>query len=122
MQPNPLDLREVLLWLAGAGAPVVVGYLLSLVAENVPAWHTLDSRLKFVIPLVVSVLIGIGANLLLAQTEVVATLSPVWTLVVGAILAYLGSQTGYLNAKRVGYGEWARTSAIQSQMRSVPPK
>lgn len=103
--PDLTDLTAVLTWLAtGAGASVVVMYALSLVAENIPAWHNLPSWVKFVVPMVAALLVSGGATLLLASPETVATLTPWFKIVVGAVLGWIASQAAYLRTKATTYG------------------
>lgn len=95
---------EVLLWLTGIGAPIVVGYLLSWVVENWKKWSTFPKEVKFVVPLVVSVLLSIGAKYLLNFPDIVEEISPYFTMVMTAILTYLGTQKAYMIAMDKGYG------------------
>ncbi len=114
--PDLTDLFAVLAWLAGAGAPYLVGWVLSLLAENLPAWHKLSPGVKFVIPLILSPLVSVGATLLLQQESLLQLASPWYTIVAGSILGYLGTQQAYLSAKRAGYGlkaKWGRPSYVQ---------
>jgi hypothetical protein len=98
------DFRAVLVWLAGVGAPYIVGQLLSYLAENWPKWHELPRPVKFAAPLVLSVLLSVGATVLLRYDDAIGLLSPYWAIIVGAVLFYLGSQVAYMNAKKAGYG------------------
>jgi hypothetical protein len=104
LQIDWTDFRAVLVWLAGVGAPYIVGQLLSYLAENWPKWHELPRPVKFAAPLVLSVLLSVGATVLLRYDDVIGLLSPYWAIVVGAVLFYLGSQVAYMNAKKAGYG------------------
>lgn len=101
---NPQDLPAVLQWLTGPGAAYVVGYILSLVVENVPAWAKVPRIIKVLAPMVVSILISIVSTLLLKNTAFIQTVGPWWSLIVGAIISYLGTQQAFLYAKRAGYG------------------
>lgn len=104
MEIDYTNLEAVLTWLTGIGAPFLVGYLLSLLAENWLGWHGLPSAVKFFVPMVCSVGISLGANQLLQLPNLLAMISPWWTLIAGSIIAYLGTQTGYMTAKRSEYG------------------
>lgn len=106
------DLTAVLGWVALAGAPFLAGYVVSLLAENWPKWHTLPTPVKFYTPLILSVLLALGANALLQQTEFVNAISPWWRMVAASILTYLGTQQGYMAAKRSYYGTRAKTKAF----------
>jgi len=106
--PDFTNLEAVLTWVVGFGAPYLVGIAFSYLAENFQAWHKLPKEVKFFIPMVVSVLIAIGAQYLLAQPAVIAQLAPVYTTVAQAIIFWLGSQNGYMNAKASGYAAKAK--------------
>ncbi len=110
LQIDFTDFRAVLIWLAGAGAPYIVGYLVSLLAENWPKWHDLPRAVKFFTPMIFSLLLSVGATLLLNYPEVIGAISPWWAIVVAAILAYLGTQNAYIASKRAGYGYGPKAS------------
>jgi hypothetical protein len=107
-QPDFTDLVQVLAWLTGIGAVFVAGKVVAFLAENFQFWHGLDPRVKFVIPIVLSVLIGLGADTLLQLPDVIAVLSPAFTKVMLIVLLYFGTQTGYMQAKASNYGSAAR--------------
>lgn len=109
MIEDPTNLTAVLIWLATAGAPYFVGQVLSLLAENWSAWHSLPRWLKFSAPLVLAPLVSIGATLLLRQTELIEQVSPWWSIIIGSITGYLGSQRAYMDVKRSGYGARYKT-------------
>lgn len=103
------NLTVVLTWVVGFGAPYLVGKLFAYLAENWSKWHELPTQVKFIVPMVVSVLIALGAQALLTNfPEFLSVVSPYWAMVVQAILAYLGSQRGYMEAKSSNYGRKAR--------------
>lgn len=104
IQVDWADFRSVLIWLAGVGSPYVVGYIVSLLAENWPQWHNLPRWVKFLVPMLVSVALSAGATMLLQYEDIIGIVGPWWTLIIGAILAYLGTQVSYMNSKRAGYG------------------
>ncbi len=107
--PDWTDFEAVAGWLAfGGGAPVVIAYALSLLVENFAGWHDLPRGVKFILPMLASVLLSIGANYLLDFPSVIAEISPIWFVVVSAILAWLGSQAGYMKTKAVGYARSAK--------------
>lgn len=108
------NFQSVLEWLAGMGGPYLVGVLISWLAENWVKWHTLPRWVKFFAPMLVSVLISIGAVLLMQQTEFVGQASPWFRLVAQAIIAYIGTQGGYMQAKKAGYAFRSRNDALQS--------
>ncbi|GAG23440.1 unnamed protein product [marine sediment metagenome] len=103
--PDWTDFEAVVGWLAfGGGAPIVIAYALSLIVENFPGWHNLPSGVKFILPMIASVGLSIGANYLLGFPEVVSGVSAIWFLVVSAVLAWLGSQYAYMKSRSAGYG------------------
>jgi hypothetical protein len=106
--PNPTDLNAVLVWLASAGAPYLVAQVLSLLAANWKVWDGLPKFVKFIVPIVLSPLVAVGATLLLKSTDVITLVSPWWAIIVGSITAYLGSQQAYMATKRAGYGTEAK--------------
>ena len=111
LQVDWTDFRSVLIWLAGVGAPYLVGQLLAYLAENWPKWHELPPVVKFFAPLALSVALAVGATVLLQYDEIIGAISPYWAVIIAAVLFYLGSQIAYINAKRVGYGCWAKEKA-----------
>lgn len=98
------NLQEVLVWLAGIGAPAVVMYVLSWVVENWAGWSLLPKNVKFIIPLVVSVLISFGASELLKYPDIISGIQPWFQVIMSSILAYLASQKAYVTAMSKGYG------------------
>lgn len=98
------DFGQVLLWIAGIGAPAIVAYVLSWVVENWKVWSTLPKEVKFLTPMIVSVLLSLGAAQLLKYPEVIATIQPWFQVVMSAVIAYLSSQKAYLTAMNKGYG------------------
>lgn len=103
--PDWTNLGAVVSWLAiGGGAPILVGMVFSYVAENVPAWHKLPKWIKFVAPVIVAVLLGLGANYLLLNSDIIAAISPYWAIILSIIVAWFGTQAGYIQTKRAGYG------------------
>jgi hypothetical protein len=105
------DIIFALTWLAGVGAPYLVGKLFAYIAENFPKWHELRREVKFLIPMIVSILLSMGAILLMGQTEIVETLGPIWSMISSAVIMYYGSQIGYREIKTTDYGKSARLEA-----------
>ena len=101
---NIIDLNTLLIYLSGAGAAYVAGKVISWVAENIPAWHNLHKTVKTLLPMLLSILITMGAQALLN-----AQLAPevdYWaTVAIGAVVMYYGTQKGYMEAKINGYGQ-----------------
>lgn len=98
------QLEEVLVWLTGIGAPAVIMYVLSWVVENWKGWSTLPKEVKFLAPMIMSVLISVGASQLLKYPDVVASIQPWFQVTMSSILAYLSSQRAYITAISKGYG------------------
>jgi len=92
------------LWITGIGGPSIVAYVLSWVVENWKAWSTFPKEVKFLTPMVVSILLSLGAQQLLNYPEVIASIQPWFQVVMSAILAYLSSQKAYASALSTGYG------------------
>jgi hypothetical protein len=115
--PNTETLTGIFLllqWLAtSGGAAFAVGYALSLIAENIPAWHRLPSMVKTVVPLIAAPLVAVGATLILKYPTLLEMVGPWYTIVMGAVLAWLGSQNAYMKAKSFGYG--AKRDAEESE-------
>ena len=107
--PDWTDFEAVAGWLAfGGGAPIVIAYALSLLVENFPGWHDLPRGVKFILPMLASVGLSIGANYLLGYPAVIAEISAIWFVVISAVLAWLGSQAGYMKAKAASYARSAK--------------
>lgn len=98
------QLTLVLTWIVGIGAPSIVAYVLSWVVENWSGWSTLPKEVKFILPMIVSVGLSIGASQLLNYPEIIAKIQPWFQVTMSAILAYLASQKAYLTAMTKGYG------------------
>lgn len=95
---------QVLLWIAGIGAPAIVAYVLSWVVENWKLWSTFPKEVKFLVPMIVSVLLSLGAVQLLHYPDVIASIQPWFQVVMASVLAYLASQKAYITAMSKGYG------------------
>jgi hypothetical protein len=107
--PDWTDFEAVAGWLAfGGGAPIVIAFALSLLVENFPGWHDLPRGVKFILPMLASVGLSIGANYLLEFPEVVAGIASIWFVVVSAVLAWLGSQFAYMKTKATNYARSAQ--------------
>ena len=104
MQVDWTTFQSVLVWLVAGGSVYVVGYTLAWVAENFEFWHKLPPIVKTLVPIVLSILVGFGAQQLLAMPDIVEGIQPYWELIVITVLAWLGSQKGYLSAKSADYG------------------
>ena len=102
------NLGVVLAWLAGAGGPYVIGRIVALLAENWPKWHVLPKAVKVAAPMAVSVAIALLTTYLLQQPAFMAQVSPTFTLLMTALLGYLGTQEGYMAARKADYARSAR--------------
>ncbi len=102
--PDWGSLEEVLLFLVAGGSAAVVAVLFSFLAENFEFWHKINSTLKLVLSLVLSIVIGAGAYYLLALPDLISFIQPYYALIVTIVLAWLGSQLAYIKAKASGYG------------------
>ena len=98
------QLQQVLLWLTGIRAPMVIMYVLSWVVENWKGWSTLPKDVKFLVPMVASVLLSVGASQLLQYPQIIAGIQPWFQVTMASVLAYLASQKAYLTAMNAGYG------------------
>ena len=107
------NLTVALTWLAGIGGPYLVGKLVSYLAENWAKWHTFPVPVKFLAPMIASVLISVGATLLLGQVDFLEQLSPWYTMVALSIVSYLGTQKGYMETRVANYGRKASAAALQ---------
>jgi hypothetical protein len=99
------NLQQVLVWIAGIGAPIIVAYLLSWVVENWSAWSTFPREVKFIAPMVVSVGLSLLSAQLLNFPEVITQIQPWFQILMSAILTYLSSQKAYMSAMKAGYGK-----------------
>lgn len=101
----PKTFQELLLWLAGAGGPAVIAALLSLVAENWKQWHDFPKWVKFLAPLLLSVLLAFMANWMLQYTAVIATVDPYYQIGLAAAFAWINSQKTYADYRAKGYAK-----------------
>ena len=72
---NAIDLKSVLEWLIAGGAPIAIMYAISLLAENWSGWHTLPKSVKFLVPMILSAGLAIGAQVLTGYADVVADIA-----------------------------------------------
>jgi len=110
------QLQEVLLWISGIGAPIIVAYVLSWVVENWAIWSTFPKEVKFLVPMVVSVGLSVGSAQLLNYPEIIATIQPWFQVVMSSILTYLASQKAYMGALKAGYGKRFRTPTSRAPL------
>jgi hypothetical protein len=99
------QLNQVLLWITGVGAPAIIMYVLSWVVENWKGWINLPKDVKFLLPMVASVMLSVGASQLLKYPEVISSIQPWFQVTMTSILAYLFSQKAYMTSTKAGYGK-----------------
>ena len=97
--PNPTQLAEVLLWLSASGCVLAVNWLVANFLEKQPWWNNLSVLVKYIAPLVLAVLIGLGANQIFNFPDLIAAIQPYWFIVATIVLAYFGSQLGHIMTK-----------------------
>jgi len=102
--PDLTDLGAVLVWLATVGSPFLVGWALSLLVENWAGWNKLPTMVKTLIPMLASVLIAMGATVALKYPDIIGQIAPWFTIAMGAVLGWLGTQKGYSYMKSNEYG------------------
>jgi hypothetical protein len=94
---NITDLVGVLTWLAaGVGSVSVMGAFFSYLAANWATWETFPSAVKKFVPLLFSVLLGVGATILLKYTPLIELMAPWFALIVTTCIAYAASQKTYM--------------------------
>lgn len=85
-------LTVVLAWIVQGGGIYLSGKLFAYVAESWTKWPVLPPIVKWVAPLLFSILLAIGGTLLLEQTAFLAMLQPWYALVAQVVIGYVGSQ------------------------------
>lgn len=99
------QITAVLTWIvAGGGSVYLVNYALAWFAENFEFWHKLPSWVKFLVPIITSVLLAVGAQYLLGFEDILGLVQPYWEMFIMVLIAWLGSQKGYITAKKDDYG------------------
>jgi predicted tellurium resistance membrane protein TerC len=102
---NYTDFQLVLTWVVGMGAPAIVAYVLALVVENWAGWANLSHNIKVLVPMLASILLSVGASMLLKYPAIIAQIQPWFQMTVSAVLAYLASQKGYMQVLEKQYGQ-----------------
>ena len=116
--PDWTDLTSVLVWIAtGFGAPCIVAAALSFLVENWDGWSKLAHNIKLFLPMLVSVILSVGAQLLLTKPEYIEFVQPWWTMVIGSVLTWLASQVSYMRVKQSRYGARFRQRPERSRPR-----
>ena len=102
--PDVTNINDVLVWMTGVGSPYLINYALSMIAENWTFWHKIPRFWKFAVPMLLSVGFAVAASMLLEHGgNIIAVAAPYFTLVMGAVMAYIGSQNSYLKTKDTSY-------------------
>lgn len=103
--PDFTNLSAVLTWIAiGGGAPFLAMQAFSYLAELWPAWHDFPKVVKYLAPPLLAVGLAFAANYGLKSAGLIETLSPFWVLITQVVIGWLGSQKGYMDTKKAGYG------------------
>lgn len=106
------DLAGVLLWIAtGPGGVFLAMYVLSYIAETVPGWHNLPEFLKRVTPVVIALLLSLGAQYALQKPDVIAVLQPFWALLILIFAGVGASLMGHRTAEKAGASHKAKAKA-----------
>jgi uncharacterized membrane protein len=98
------NLSALLKFLVGGGSSLVVMSALSFLAENWSGWHELPRWLKFLLPMLLSALIAVGAQMLSGYADIIKDISPWYSIVVVAVMSWIQSQKTYAATKSAGYG------------------
>ena len=104
MQVDWTVLTSVVAFVAAGGSVFAVNYAFAWFAENFEFWHKLPGFVKLLIPILTSVLLAFGAQYLLEFPGIVEIAQPYWALFITTMIAWLGSQKGYVTAKKDAYG------------------
>lgn len=103
------DLTAVLTWLAvGGGGTAVVAWAVSYLAEHWAGWHALPTAVKFIVPILVSFGLAVGANFALDYTDILSRIQPYWLMLVTAVMGWIASQYGLTVAKARGISAKAK--------------
>lgn len=90
------DLNEVIGWLATGGAVAAVAWFASWALEGFSVWNALPSRLKSLVILALSLLIGLLATWVrLLPPEQLIRIMPYANTAILTIVAWLGTQVAH---------------------------
>jgi len=91
------NLSEVLKWLTGTGggAFLLISWAIAWGLEGVPKWEALSSKLKTLIILGLSAVLGVLATWLLQFPDLVAAIDVYFRPVLYVVMVWLGSQTAH---------------------------
>jgi hypothetical protein len=100
------NLAAVLLWIATAGgAPYLAGKAWAFLLENWTWFHSWNKFFKFMVPMVLSILFAFAASAALQYGGgVLEQVQPWYAVLAAAVIGWLGSQKGYVEAKAAEYG------------------
>lgn len=92
-----MEFSEFLSWLTGVdgGAFILVSWAISWALEGVSGWEAMSSRVKSLVILAVSSLLGGLAVALQQNPALVAAIEPYFQPLIYAVLAWLGTQTAH---------------------------
>jgi len=98
------SITGVLTWIAmGGGGAYLAAVLASYLVENFEWWQKLPTQIKFLSPMGFSILVSIGASILLQQTSWIEIAQPWWVIIVNATIAYIGTQKAYTSQRLGNY-------------------
>jgi len=101
-----LNLESLFQWLVGGGALVVVSWGVSWGLEEVSWWHTLSSRVRSLLVLLTSGVLGVGAQYFILNPDILANFAPYIMGFVGTIIAWLTTQKAHnVNPSRISDNE-----------------
>lgn len=97
-----MTLNDVLAWLTSAdqGSFLVVSWFVSWALEEVKWWQDLSGKVKSLAVLGLSILLGVAAQFLALQPDLVAAIEPWFQPVLYAVLAWLATQTVHIAGKK----------------------
>lgn len=109
LQPDDFgNLTAVLIWIAAGGGTAVVAWAVAYLAEMWPTWHGLPAAVKFIVPVLVSFGLAVGANYALNFTEILELAQPYWLMLVTAVAGWIATQAGLYKAKVRGISAKAK--------------
>ena len=90
------DVNEVLKWLVGGGSVAVVSWSVSWFLEGMVWWENISSKLRGLLILLVSALLGVGATYVLSlPPETLEPIMPYLTTGLLVISAWLATQVAH---------------------------
>ena len=90
-----MDLKEFLMYLVGGGGFVVVNFAISWALEGTQWWADLSSKTKSITILGVAVCVGLGAQWLLLNAQIIDVIAPYAGAVIAIVSAWLTLQTAH---------------------------